>query len=121
MIDLKNYDKTGSITSNLEDEKLNEFEMNLKIYFDDFYYQSITESPAISRPTLVANIGGTVSIFIGIILVTLCEIIDCIIRVIYFLFESKESKENPKNETPEKEDDKNSNFDKSDQNDFLTI
>ena len=121
LIDLKNYDKTGSITSNLEDEKLNEFEMNLKIYFDDFYYQSITESPAISRPTLVANIGGTVSIFIGISLVTLCEIIDCIIRVIYFLFESKESKENPKNETPEKEDDKNSNFDKSDQNDFLTI
>ena len=28
MIDLKNYDKTGSITSNLEDEKLNEFEMS---------------------------------------------------------------------------------------------
>ena len=70
--------------------------LSLKIYFDDFFYREISESPSISEFTLLASIGGTVSLFIGISFMTIFEVIDTMVQIVYYLVENKAQKK-PKN------------------------
>ena len=64
----------------------NKNQTELNVYYDDFYYTSITEQAKISLDSLVGNIGGLLGLFLGASLLTTIEFIDLVITLICLLF-----------------------------------
>jgi hypothetical protein len=54
----------------------------LNVYYRYNYYTLSTQSPSMDMVSLLANLGGTLGLFIGISLIQLCEIIDVLIQII---------------------------------------
>ena len=58
-----------------------------------FYYNSnslrlSTDSPNMDIVSLLANIGGTLGLFIGISLIQICELVDVLIEIIFIKLRS---------------------------------
>lgn len=68
--------------------------VKLFVYFDDIKYTRITEAPSITFVDLVANIGGTLGLFIGISLLSFVELIELVMEIIVILYVNYK---NPKN------------------------
>ena len=65
------------------------FEQNksiIYIFYEDFYYTSITEQPKISSDSLVGTVGGLLGLFLGASLLSFVEFLDLAIDLIYFSF-----------------------------------
>lgn len=52
------------------------------IYFDEFTITEITEKPAIDLTTLIANLGGTIGLFLGFSLMSAVEMLE--LSVLFF-------------------------------------
>ena len=50
---------------------------------------SITESPEYDFWSFMSTLGGSMSLFLGITLVSSMEFVELLIRVLYFMFQSK--------------------------------
>ena len=61
----------------------------LRIYYEDLKYTSITQIPKSQTFDLVSDIGGICGLFIGVSFVTLFEIGELLIEGLFFLFERK--------------------------------
>ena len=53
------------------------------IFYDSLSYEMTTESPKISLPCLLASIGGNLSLFLGVSLFSICEIVEVLIEMVY--------------------------------------
>ena len=56
------------------------------VYFEDFYYTSITEQPKISGESLVGNIGGLLGLFLGASLLTSVEFLDIAFSLLHLVY-----------------------------------
>jgi hypothetical protein len=54
----------------------------LNVYYRYNYYTLSIQSPSMDMVSLLANLGGTLGLFIGISLIQLCEIIDVLVQII---------------------------------------
>jgi hypothetical protein len=54
------------------------------VFYDTLSYGVSTESPKMDLFTLISNIGGTLGLFLGVSLFSLCEIVECLIEI-YFI------------------------------------
>jgi hypothetical protein len=52
------------------------------LFYESMSYTLVTESPTMDVVSLMANIGGTLGLFLGVSLLHVCEIVDVIIQVI---------------------------------------
>ena len=49
---------------------------------DSFDYEMITENPSILLTDLIANVGGTLGLFLGVSVLSIFEIFECLFEVI---------------------------------------
>ena len=64
--------------------------LNFIIYIDDYYYQYISESPAMSLSSLIANIGGTLGLFLGLSVLSFFELFEIMFEILFFLLQKKD-------------------------------
>jgi hypothetical protein len=55
----------------------------LDVHYDDLMYESVDETPAITLESLISYIGGTLGLFIGISLLSICELVELIVYMTY--------------------------------------
>lgn len=55
------------------------------MYNSDIEYTSITEQPAVTPIELIANVGGTLGLFIGVSLLSFLEMVEILIKIISIL------------------------------------
>lgn len=70
--------------------------VKLFVYFDDIKFTQITEAPSITFVDLIANIGGTLGLFIGISLLSFVEIIELVLEIIVVVCVNYKKKKNSK-------------------------
>ena len=71
------------VTKTLDSKTAANSVVSINIYYDSLSYDLTTESPAISAIDLFAEIGGQLSLLLGLSLFTFCEIIEIFIEVFY--------------------------------------
>ena len=74
---------------NSKNESIDGKLLNFQIYFESYYYDLISESPALIIPTLLANIGGLLGLFLGLSLLTFFEIFEIFFELFYKLIEKR--------------------------------
>lgn len=62
--------------------------LQVKIYFDDFKYMSISEQKKTTEIELGANIGGTLGLFIGVSILSFVELIELMIELVIILMDA---------------------------------
>ena len=72
--------KNGTIDRNV---------LKLNIYLDSFDYEMITENPSILLTDLIANVGGTLGLFLGNSVLSFFEIFEPFFEIIIFKIKSK--------------------------------
>ena len=65
----------------------------VNIYYDSLSYTVTSESPKMDIVSLLASIGGNLSLFLGVSVFSVCEIVEVIIEVTYILRHNKVTKE----------------------------
>ena len=63
--------------------------VNLNIFFPSLQFTQITESPKMSPIDLLAQIGGSLGMFLSLSLFTFVEVFECLILIVYALFFKK--------------------------------
>lgn len=81
--DSMSFDLT--VTSNTIKGNMSNKVINFGAFFSDFSYLEITQVPKMTGATLISSIGGTLALFIGIRFLSIVEIIEFFIDVIYVL------------------------------------
>lgn len=79
----------GDNIKTLTDTVLEQSLLGLEIYFNDIEYTSITEAPSVTIEGMVANIGGTLGLFIGISLLSFMEICEILIEIATIIIKNK--------------------------------
>ncbi len=69
-----------------DDKKLNsdrakESVVRINIFYDSLSYTLSTESPKMDVVSLLSNIGGNLGLFLGVSLISLCELIEALIEI----------------------------------------
>ena len=64
--------------------------VKLKIYYDSLSYTISTESPKMDVVALLSNIGGNLGLFLGVSLISVCELIEALIQIL-ITFKSKKN------------------------------
>ena len=68
-------------------EDLRESLVSFSIYYYDFKYTFISQSPKMQLVDLVSNFGGLLGLFVGMSFLSFGELIQIIIEVLIILFE----------------------------------
>jgi hypothetical protein len=71
-----------------DQEKLNldtvkESVVRINIFYDSLSYTLSTESPKMDVVSLLSNIGGNLGLFLGVSLISLCELIEALIEICF--------------------------------------
>jgi hypothetical protein len=61
----------------------------VNIFYSSLSYKSTTESPQTNTISLLASIGGNLSLFLGVSMFSLCELIEVLIELFYILIDKK--------------------------------
>ncbi len=61
--------------------------VRVNIYYDSLSYTLSNESPKTDIAAFLANIGGTISLFLGVSVLSIFEVIECVIEI-YFIMRS---------------------------------
>ena len=51
------------------------------VYYESMSYTIVTETPSMDLVALLANIGGTLGLFLGVSLLHVCEVLDVVIQI----------------------------------------
>jgi hypothetical protein len=57
--------------------------VKLSIFYDTLSYEMSKEFSKMNLVDLLANIGGTLSLFLGISILSLCELVELLIEIVY--------------------------------------
>lgn len=79
---LKSIKIFANENSKIDYNILRENVLNIKIYFEDLKYTLISEKPKILVEDLLATIGGTLSLFIGISILSLGELVELVVQIL---------------------------------------
>ena len=63
-----------------------------RIFYESLSYTLTTEAPKIDLVSLLANIGGTLGLFLGVSALSACELVEVLIQIILLRKKSKSSK-----------------------------
>ena len=74
-----------TVTSNAIKNQTTQRLINFSAFFSDFSYLEITQIPKMTAFSLIASIGGSLALFIGIRFLSLVEILEFFIDVFYAL------------------------------------
>ncbi|XP_063877280.1 amiloride-sensitive sodium channel subunit alpha-like [Scylla paramamosain] len=80
---LQNLKKTMVDDSLCNDNSNNSDPVRLHFYMDSLSYEKIEESPAFTWNTLVCNVGGNLGLFLGMSIVTLVELLEFLIDLLF--------------------------------------
>ena len=58
--------------------------LRVNVYYESLSYTISTESPKMDIAGLLANIGGTISLFLGVSVLSVFELVECLIEI-YFI------------------------------------
>ncbi|KAI8785652.1 degenerin unc-8 [Biomphalaria glabrata] len=58
--------------------------LKLNIYFQDLNYEERTEQPNYEFTSLLADIGGTIGLWIGLSILSFCEVFDLLMRLVHY-------------------------------------
>ncbi|XP_077870415.1 epithelial sodium channel subunit gamma-like [Saccoglossus kowalevskii] len=83
---LNGIPNTGGIGSTGTSEPTQKNLVRVQIYFKELNFQSITESPAYSEFDLISDIGGQLGLWIGVSMITVCEIFQFLGVLVKLLF-----------------------------------
>lgn len=86
----------NSYYQNFTRESLQKSILALNIFYEDLRYQLFEEKEKLLLVDLLAGVGGTISLFLGISFLSLCEFFDILIRIFYLIHEYKISKQKVK-------------------------
>jgi hypothetical protein len=62
------------------------------LYYEDMKFTSIVEEPTISVVQSLANVGGSLGLFIGASFLTIGEVFECLVEILIVLVNSKQNK-----------------------------
>ncbi|XP_023235401.1 degenerin unc-8-like [Centruroides sculpturatus] len=62
--------------------------MGIHVYYKDLTFEKKTQTPTYTTPALIANIGGTLGLCLGLSLVTIVEVIELILDMLMTCFRS---------------------------------
>lgn len=74
------FNKTSSY------ERIKYSSLKLNVYYEDMSYETITESPALTWDVLLGNIGGMLSLFVGVSMITIGEIFELMLEIMRIIF-----------------------------------
>ena len=75
-------------------EELKKSTLAINVYYDDLKYTVIEESPSTDLITLIAGMGGTLGLFIGVSFLSFVEIFEILIKILFIFIEEKSKKQN---------------------------
>lgn len=80
-----NKEACKNIRKNISDNRAtnNNF-LKLNIYYEDLNYEYITESPEIEIQQFLSDIGGAIGLWIGLSILSLCELIQLFVELFDF-------------------------------------
>jgi hypothetical protein len=61
--------------------------VDLYIFYESLSYKFTNESPQIDWISLVASIGGTLGLFLGVSVFSICEMLEVVVEIFYLLKE----------------------------------
>lgn len=64
----------------------------LNVFYDTMSYSIIQESPSLTSDTLIANIGGNLGLFTGASMLSVIELVELILAVIFIVYTYKKAK-----------------------------
>ena len=79
-------------SSEIDSERARQSFVTLNIFYDSLSYELSTESPQIDLVSLLASIGGNLSLFLGVSVFSLCELIEVFIELYTGSKEKRKSK-----------------------------
>jgi len=85
------------INRSIDSMTIKESIVHVNIFYDSLYYTLSTESPQMDLVSLLASIGGNLSLFLGVSVFSLCELIEVGIEMIFIYRSSKRIKSNSNN------------------------
>ncbi|XP_077866593.1 uncharacterized protein LOC100372922 [Saccoglossus kowalevskii] len=84
---LKNIHGINDKTRNINDEKaVSSNLVRLEVYFEELNYQDVSEIPAYGRSDLLSDVGGSLGLYIGLSIITVCEFLHYISQIIKLFF-----------------------------------
>ena len=75
-------------------ELLKERVISLKIYFNDLYYTKFSEKEKVNLVDLIANIGGTLGLFLGVSVLSFVEVFELMVNCVHICFRHKKIAKN---------------------------
>ena len=75
-------------------EELKKSVLAVNVYYDDLKYTVIEESPSTELITLIAGMGGTLGLFIGVSFLSFVEIVEILIKILFIYNEEKSKRPN---------------------------
>jgi amiloride-sensitive sodium channel subunit alpha/amiloride-sensitive sodium channel subunit gamma len=93
---IKNLNKVKSKFPNnsVAFEELKQSTLAINVYYDDLKYTVIEESASMDLITLIAGMGGTLGLFIGVSFLSFVEIFEILVRILFIYNEEKTKKQN---------------------------
>ena len=64
-------------------DKLKNTVVSFRVFYDDLSYTKISQQPQISLNILISNIGGLLGLFLGVSFLTMVEILESFLEIIY--------------------------------------
>jgi hypothetical protein len=80
--------KKRPLDSNTARESLVKF----NIYYDSLSYKLSSETPQVNIVSLLASVGGNLSLFLGVSVFSLCEIVEVALEIYFIRFKSDRNK-----------------------------
>jgi hypothetical protein len=81
-------------TKNFSFELSKERLISLKVYFNDLSYTNFSEKEKVNIVDLIANIGGTLGLFLGVSVLSFVEVFDLMVNCVYICFRHKKVAKN---------------------------
>jgi amiloride-sensitive sodium channel subunit alpha/amiloride-sensitive sodium channel subunit gamma len=75
-------------------EKLKQRTLAINVYYDELKLTVIEQSPSMELITLIAGMGGTLGLFIGVSFLSFVEIFEILVRILFIYNEEKTKKQN---------------------------
>ncbi|KAK0055716.1 degenerin unc-8 [Biomphalaria pfeifferi] len=83
--------------------------LKLNIYFQDLNYEERTEQPNYEFTSLLADIGGTIGLWIGLSILSFCEVFDLLLRLVHYALCQGSRRRRAEDKPNEKEKKENEN------------
>ena len=77
------YTEKSDILNNMfsNNEIIQDKILRMSVYIEDYYYEFVSETPLVTIPNLIAYIGGTLGLFLGVSILSFFEIFEILFHI----------------------------------------